>query len=298
MKTERLNTLPLPDAFAELVDGRVLMQLIDMAIHEDLGRRGDVTSAICIDETATTTARMRARKPGRLAGVGIAALIAKRYDQQVTTAPHLRDGAVVDAGGTIAAITGPLRSILAAERVMLNMVSHLSGIATLTGQYVEAIGGTPARIYDTRKTLPGYRGLAKYAVRCGGGHCHRIGLYDAVLLKDNHLTAQPDLPAAISRARALQPLPDFIEVEVDTLEQLEHVLACDVDLVLLDNMTTDQLIEAVGMRGRINPGVELEASGGVNLKTVRAIAETGVDRIAVGALTHSAPALDIGLDID
>lgn len=298
MTGEQLNTLPLTELFKHLIDNRSLIRLIDMAIAEDLGRRGDITSRVSIDADRTGRAMMRARAAGRLAGVTSAALIAKRYDPRLSMRPFIEDGSAIDAGGALAEIQGPLRSLLAAERVMLNMVSHLSGIATLTGRYVEAVAGTTARIYDTRKTLPGYRGLAKYAVRCGGGCCHRIGLYDAVLLKDNHLASGTDLSEAIAQARAAEPPPDFIEVEVDTLEQLERVLAHEVDIVLLDNMTNDQLIEAVGLRGKLNPGTLLEASGGVQLDTVRGIAETGVDRIAVGQLTHSAPALDIGLDID
>jgi len=298
MTSEQLNTLPLDDLFKDLIDGRLLTRLIDAAMTEDLGRGGDVTSQVGIDANRAGRATMRARTAGRLAGVTVAALIAKRYDPRLNVRTFIKDGSPIDADGALAEIQGPRRSLLAAERVVVNMVSHLSGIATLTGHYVAAVAETPARIYDTRKTLPGYRGLAKYAVRCGGGRCHRIGLYDAVLLKDNHLASEMDLAEAIARARAAESAPDFVEVEVDTLEQLQQALACDVDIVLLDNMSTDQLIEAVGLRGKLNPGVLLEASGGVQLDTVRGIAETGVDRIAVGQLTHSAPALDIGLDID
>jgi nicotinate-nucleotide pyrophosphorylase (carboxylating) len=190
------------------------------------------------------------------------------------------------------------------ERVALNFCTHLSGIATLTSAFVDAVRGTKAGIYDTRKTIPGLRGLAKYAVACGGGRNHRIGLYDAVLVKDNHIAHVPTaqlaaaMSAGIAKARAMQPRPVFVEIEVDNLAQLEEVLRCDVDIILLDNMTPSQMQQAVSLRNRIAPRIELEASGGITLANVRAAAETGVDRIAIGALTHSAVALDLGLDID
>jgi nicotinate-nucleotide pyrophosphorylase (carboxylating) len=206
-------------------------------------------------------------------------------------------------GDVIAKLTGSLRSILTIERVALNFLTHLSGIATLTRHYVAGVQDTSAKIYDTRKTLPGLRGLEKYAVTCGGGYSHRIGLYDAVLVKDNHLAHVPakklqaSLGKAITKARRAEPPPDFIEVEVDTLEQFRQVLACKVDVILLDNMTNTQLRKAVQLRNKNAPQIQLEASGGVTMQTVSKIASTGVDRIAVGAITHSAPALDIALDI-
>jgi nicotinate-nucleotide pyrophosphorylase (carboxylating) len=294
MRRMQINQMPLPEAFVALVDDRWLMRLIDAAIDEDLAERGDLTSQISIDPAATSGAQLRTRVEGQIAGLGVAAQIAKRYDQRLTFRRCLADGDAVAGGQVLAEVTGPTRSLLAAERVMLNMLSYLSGIATLTGRYVDAVGGTNARIYDTRKTLPGYRVLAKYAVRCGGGCCHRIGLYDAVLVKDNHLAAAGSINAAVERARSLSP--DFVEIEVDTLDQLREALTCDVDIVLLDNMPADQLAEAVAIRDKAKTDVQLEASGGVSLESVRAIAEAGVDRIAIGALTHSAPALDIGLD--
>lgn len=294
MTSEQINSMPLPDAFVALVEHRWLVRLLDAAIDEDLAGRGDLTSQISIDEAATSTAQMRTRSDGRIAGLCVAAQIAKRYDQRLTFHTKAADGDPVTAGQVLAEVAGPTRSLLAAERVMLNMLSYLSGIATLTGRYVEAVAGTNTRIYDTRKTLPGYRGLAKYAVRCGGGFCHRIGLYDAVLVKDNHLAAAGSIDPAVERARSLSP--DFVEIEVDTLDQLREALACDVDIVLLDNMSTAQLADAVAIRDEAKPGVQLEASGGVTMESVRAIAESGVDRIAIGALTHSAAALDIGLD--
>ncbi|MBI1370631.1 MAG: carboxylating nicotinate-nucleotide diphosphorylase [Planctomycetes bacterium] len=274
-----------------------------MAAAEDLDQAGDITSMVCIDASASATATFHARKHGRLAGAVLLARIARHYGDHLTVTDWIADGEALSPGDAIASISGPLRDLLSAERVMLNFVCRLSGIATLTARYVEAAAGTRARIFDTRKTTPGYRGLEKYAVRCGGGHCHRIGLYDAVLIKDNHVAHlaaagfDKPLDEAIRRARALKPPPAFIEVEVDRLDQLRSVLTKDVDMVLLDNMDRATMREAVKRRDQTKPGIELEASGGVNLDTVGAIAGTGVDRISVGALTHSAPALDIGLDM-
>ena len=284
--------------------------LIARARREDLGPDNlDITAAVFLPRDRDTVAVMHARKPGRLAGAALLPAIARTYDPAIQMEPAATDGDALNAGQPVATFRGPLRSVLAMERIALNFCTHLSGIASLTAQYVAAVAGTKAKIYDTRKTIPGLRGLAKYAVACGGGHNHRIGLYDAVLVKDNHIAHIPPaqlataLKDAIGRARAWQPTsqrPSFVEVEVDTLAQLEIVLACDVDIVLLDNMTPAQMREAVALRDRVAPGgrIELEASGGVNLLSVRAIAETGVERIAVGALTHSAASLDLGLDID
>jgi nicotinate-nucleotide pyrophosphorylase (carboxylating) len=303
MKLRNVNLLPLPEAFARLVRFPELHALIESAKREDMGTAGDITSAALVPADAVATAQISARKAGILCGIPLLPLIAAAYDTRLEVAVPLPDGARLAPGDIIAELRGPLRSVLSAERVVLNFLTHLSGIATATARYVEAIAGTRAKIYDTRKTVPGLRGLQKYAVRCGGGFCHRIGLYDAVLVKDNHIAHIPasflgaQLETAINAARRLDPRPDFVEVEVDTLQQLRVVLSCDVDVVLLDNMGLDQMREAVAIRGKVNPGVQLEASGGVNLDSVRAIAETGVERIAVGAITHSAPALDIGLDI-
>ncbi len=282
--------------------------LIARARQEDLGPENlDITCAVFLPHDRPTVAVMHARKPGRLAGAALLPVVARTYDPAVQVELAAHDGSALAPRQTVATFRGPLRSVLAMERIALNFCTHLSGIATLTAQYVETVAGTKAKIYDTRKTIPGLRGLAKYAVACGGGHNHRIGLYDAVLVKDNHIAHIPPaqlaaaLSDAISRARAWQPAsqrPSFVEVEVDTLAQLEIVLACDVDIVLLDNMTPAQMRQAVTLRNRIAPRVELEASGGVNLASVRAIAESGVERIAIGALTHSAVALDLGLDID
>ncbi len=218
--------------------------------------------------------------------------------------PQIADGSPVEKGTCAGIIEGPARGLLAAERILLNLLGRLSGIATLTRQYVAAVAGTKARIYDTRKTTPGWRRLEKYAVRCGGGSNHRSGLFDAVLIKDNHLAlgarsavGQPRYsPAeAVARARQLNNAM-IVEIEVDTLAQLDNVLPASPDIVLLDNMSPAELAAAVARRNACNPAVELEASGGVNLESVRKIAEAGVDRISVGALTHSAVALDFGLD--
>jgi nicotinate-nucleotide pyrophosphorylase (carboxylating) len=222
----------------------------------------------------------------------------KTINSRVVYEPLVHDGVTLTPGPRIATVEGPMASILVGERTALNFLQHLSGIATQTRRYVDAIAGLPCRILDTRKTTPGWRLLEKYAVRCGGGHNHRLGLYDGILIKDNHLAALGGelsrVPALLAAQRAGDSIP--VEIEVETLNQLDEALAYGPDIILLDNMTLDQLREAVGRRNGVAPNVLLEASGGVNLTTVRAIAETGVDRISVGALTHSAPALDIALD--
>jgi nicotinate-nucleotide pyrophosphorylase (carboxylating) len=216
------------------------------------------------------------------------------------------DGAACGTGDLLGTLSGELRAILAVERTLLNLLGRAGGVATLTRRYVEAVAGTRAAIFDTRKTMPGLRALDKYAVGCGGGRMHRVGLYDAVLIKDNHLAhvALADLPrriAAAARAARAQRDLRFVEVEVDTLEQLGALLELPegtIDIVLLDNMMVSQLVEAVSLRDRRQPRLRLEASGGISLSTVRAVAETGVERISVGALTHSAAALELGLDIE
>lgn len=277
-------------------------QLLTLALNEDLGpdpRTGDLTSRALIPTDATGNAAFVARVPGVLAGLPAVALTLAAVDPRLTLEPLLQDGAPLTPGSRIAVVRGPLASLLTAERTALNIFQHLSGVASMTGRYVDAVAGTRALILDTRKTLPGWRLLDKYAVRCGGGHNHRLGLNDGILIKDNHLAAgaQPlPIAEAVRRARAASPPGVPVELEVDTLAQFDEALACAPDIVLLDNMTNEQMREAVARRDRVAPGVLLEASGGVHLTTVRGIAETGVDRISVGALTHSAPALDIGLD--
>jgi nicotinate-nucleotide pyrophosphorylase (carboxylating) len=263
------------------------------ALAEDLGRAGDITSALTIPDAARASARLVARKPGRLAGLACAATAFRLVDPELRFTPVLSDGDVVTAGTVLASVEGRARAILAGERVALNFLGHLSGVATATAALVEAVAGTGARITCTRKTIPGLRALQKYAVRCGGGLNHRFGLDDAVLVKDNHIAAAGGIAPALARLRQGLGHMVKVEVEVDTLRQLEEALAAGVDAVLLDNMDLPTLRQAVALaKGR----VVLEASGNVTLGTVRAIAETGVDRISSGAITHSAPNLDIGLD--
>ena len=279
-------------------------ELVACARREDLGPEArDLTSELFIPGELRGVARFVARQAGCLAGAALLPVVMRHYDAGVTLEAPLADGSELAAGSSIATIAGPMRSLLALERVALNFLTHLSGIASLTRRYVHLAAGHRAVICDTRKTLPGLRHLEKYAVVCGGGISHRMGLYDAVLIKDNHLAhlGLEDLGQAVrlavERAKTARPAPAFVEVEVDSLAQLERVLASGADMVLLDNMAPEQMVQAVQRRDRIRPGVLLEASGGINLQTVRAIAESGVDRISIGALTHSAPALDIGLDV-
>ncbi len=273
-------------------------RLIEFAIVEDLGATGDRTSLATIPATTHGAAAFVARCPGVLAGLPAAAMVAHAIDPTIAFTVIVHDGAVVTQGLKLAMVSGSLRAILAAERIALNFLQRLSGVATLTRRFVDAVAGTQTRILDTRKTTPGWRLLEKYAVRMGGGANHRMGLYDGVLIKDNHLAGLGgDIKKAIETAREYpgnHGLP--VEVEVDTLEQLEIALGARADIVLLDNMNRDQLRTAVNLRDAKAPGILLEASGGVNLETVQEIAATGVDRISVGALTHSAPALDIALD--
>jgi nicotinate-nucleotide pyrophosphorylase (carboxylating) len=218
--------------------------------------------------------------------------------------PHLADGERMERGSLIAEVTGPVRSILTLERTALNFLQRLSGIASLTAQFVAALESTSAAIYDTRKTTPGWRVLEKYAVRCGGGRNHRLGLYDAILIKDNHLAALQSqgcsnpIAAAVAAARAHARARAVIEIEVDSLDQLDCALRCGPDIILVDNLGPEALVEAVRRRNSIAPSIELEASGGVTLETVAALSRTGVNRISVGTLTHSAPALDIALDLE
>ncbi|MEZ6192211.1 MAG: carboxylating nicotinate-nucleotide diphosphorylase [Phycisphaerales bacterium] len=293
-----------PPALDDYVLADELADLIRRARAEDLGPDGiDVTSALFIPADLTACASVVARKPGYLAGASLLNRVVNAYDPHISVEIMSPDGSAIKPGQTVATLTGPLRSILTAERVALNFMTMLSGVATLTARYVEETTGTRAKVYDTRKTLPGLRGLQKYAVACGGGATHRMGLYDAVLLKDNHL-AHVDadnltmaVAEAVLKCRSAHPGLKFVMIEVDTLAQLDQVLPTGIDIVLLDNMTTAQLTQAVKLRDKTAPKVELEASGGVTLDTIRAIAQTGMDRISVGALTHSAPALDLGLDI-
>lgn len=265
------------------------------ALAEDLGLAGDITTDSTIAHDMMATAVFAARKPGVIAGLDVAAAAFRHLDPGTSFRKLVGDGTRVEAGALLARVSGRARVLLTAERVALNFLGRMSGIATLTRRYVDAIEGTRAHIIDTRKTTPGLRAFEKYAVRAGGGMNHRIGLFDAVLIKDNHIAVCGGIGPAVAAARARAGHMVKVEIEVDDLTQLAEALAHPIDAVLLDNMTPDQLAEAVRMvAGR----AITEASGGVNLDTVRAIAEAGVDLISVGALTHSAPVLDIGLDIE
>jgi nicotinate-nucleotide pyrophosphorylase (carboxylating) len=266
------------------------------ALAEDVGS-GDVTTLSTVPAEAMASAVMVAREPLVACGLPLAEAVFREVSATLHIERVAKDGQQVNIGQTLLTIHGPARSILTAERVALNFAQRLSGVATLTARFVQAVAGTGAQILDTRKTTPGWRRLEKYAVQCGGGVNHRLGLFDRVLIKDNHLASLRDeLPNAIEAAvrRARAQFPDLeVEVEADTLEQVMQAVAAGADCILLDNMSNDDLRAAVKL---VNRSAKTEASGGVNLSTVRAIAETGVDFISVGALTHSAPAVDIALD--
>ncbi len=268
--------------------------IIRAALAEDLGRAGDITTDSIIPADATATARIAARKDGRVAGLDAALIAFRLLDPAVSIAVEHADGADVRPGGTIATVSGKARALLTAERTALNILGRLSGIATATRALVREVEGTNARIVCTRKTTPGLRVLEKHAVKLGGGFNHRFGLDDAVLIKDNHIAVAGGVRAAVERVRASIGHMVKVEVEVDTLDQLDELLGLPVDVVLLDNMDPDTLRRAVR---RIDGRLLTEASGNVTLATVRAIAKSGVDMISCGWLTHSAPNLDIGLDI-
>lgn len=278
--------------------------LIQLAINEDLGS-GDVTSEILFNDNEMDRANLVSREEIIVCGMDVIAEVLRLYDERLKLKVKINDGEAAHVGSKLGVIEGPMRSMLSAERVVLNFLQRLSGIATTTRKYVFAIQGTKAKIYDTRKTLPGWRVLEKYAVLCGGGHNHRTGLYDGILIKDNHLAQlgrnfQPKLKKTIENAKAKKGIK-FISVEVDHVDdQLNYVLEIPgIDIVLLDNMGQWQLRHAVEMRDTMcgkNKKPLLEASGNVSLNNVSAIAQCGVDRIAVGAITHSATSVDIGLD--
>ena len=289
-------------------------KLLQLAVAEDLGEAGDWTTAAVVPEDTFGRARVVAREPGIVAGLPAVESTLREIDPCLQWKPEREDGQPVEPSDRIGMIEGPARGLLVAERLLLNVLGRLSGIATLTRKYVDAVEGAKARIYDTRKTTPGWRRLEKYAVRCGGGWNHRSGLFEAVLIKDNHLTigagSAPGAAAGYSPAEAVARARRFlqhraaesaggemiVEVEVDTLRQLDNVLPAGPDIVLLDNMRPAQLRKAAARRDACNPAIELEASGQIDLKRVRRIAQTGVERISVGALTHSAAWLDLALD--
>lgn len=271
-----------------------LDQVIEAALMEDIGER-DITSGLTVPPDVTTDFVLRARQDLVACGVAIAMQVFEKADMRIQTEPQFAEGDVVKAGEVMLSGSGPAHAVLTAERVALNYLQYLCGIATETRKYVDAIAGCKAVILDTRKTLPQYRSMAKYAVKTGGGQNHRWGLHDGILIKDNHIALCGSLKEAVTKAKEGAPKGMRVEVECDTLEQAEEALAAGADMLLLDNMSTEQLRQAVAMvQGR----APLEASGNVNLQTVRAIAETGVDYISVGRLTHSVTACDIGLDMD
>jgi nicotinate-nucleotide pyrophosphorylase (carboxylating) len=266
--------------------------LIELAVAEDIGP-GDVTSRATLPAELTLRARIVSKAEGVIAGLPVAEAVFTRVDPQLRFAAHVADGCCVAPGDLVAEVSGPGQAMLAAERLALNFLQHLSGIATLTRRFVDAVAGTGATILDTRKTLPGYRVLEKYAVRMGGGQNHRMALFDMLLVKDNHIEAAGSITAAVEQAHDAYPeLP--LEVEVKDLDELAEALALPVDRIMLDNMTLEQMREAVE---RTAGRIALEASGNVNIARVAAIAETGVDYISVGALTHSAPALDLSMQV-
>ena len=284
----------MPDDPRSPLPPSVIEEAVRRALAEDLGRAGDITSAATIPEGTNARAKLVARKPGVIAGLACAAESFRQLDPSISFRAKLQDGGRADAGALVAEVEGPARAVLAGERVALNFVGHLSGIATLTAAFVAKVAHTKAKIVDTRKTLPGLRALEKYAVRCGGGANHRLGLYDMVLIKDNHIAVAGGVRAALERVRAAGPAVK-VEIEVGSLDQLAEVLKVGgADQVLLDNMYPPTIKRAVEMA---KGSVLLEASGGVSLDNVAAIAETGVDVISIGALTQSAPALDVALDV-
>ena len=272
----------------------LIEEIIDRTLAEDLGRAGDITTLATIPASARARAVIAAREAGVIAGSDLAIAAFRRMDSSIRFDTHLPDGTPIAAGDVALAIEGPARAILSAERTALNFMGRLSGIASLTARYVDAVKHTKARIVCTRKTTPGLRAFEKHAVRCGGGFNHRFGLDDAILIKDNHIAVAGGVVPALRAAKAFAGHLVKIEIEVDTLDQLDEVINEGADVVLLDNMSPAQLKDAVT---RVKGRMLTEASGGVTLSSVAAIAESGVDMISVGALTHSAKVLDLGLDI-
>lgn len=290
---------------SKLLNRMQIRRLWEQALAED-GFERDVTSLIAVSESVTGTAQLVAKSPGVFGGSVMFDVLSEALPGRVTIAATVEDGAALSPGLVIATIQGPLRLLLGVERTLLNFLQRLCGVATLTRRYVDAVAGTGAKIYDTRKTVPGWRELDKYAVRCGGGSNHRSGLHDAILVKDNHIAGVETARLAscaldmLNQAILLNPPPSFVEFEVDTLDQLGELLkVVGIDVILLDNFTIDQMRAAVRLRDEfgLKGKVQLEASGGISLDSLRAIAETGIERIAVGAITHSAPAVDISMEI-
>jgi len=271
---------------------------VDAALREDLGRAGDVTSNATVPANAVASCVLSTRQSGYLAGIDLAKAAFMALDPQIIFDVAVDDGERVEAGDALARIKGNARAILAAERVALNFLMRMSGIATQTARYAQEIAHTNARVTCTRKTVPGHRALDKYAVACGGGSNHRFGLDDAILIKDNHIAVVGGVATAVERARAFAGHLLKVEIEVDTLDQFREALKAQPDVILLDNMTNDQLAEAVGARDVQGRSIVLEASGNVRLETIQEIAETGVDYISTSRITMAAPTLDVGLDME
>lgn len=271
-------------------------EIVELALREDIGT-GDITTNSTVPASATARGTFRAKAPGVLSGLDATAAVFAAVDPTVRFEPKLSNGDAFEVGDVLAVVHGPARSVLTGERVALNFLQRLSGVATATRRYVDAVAGTGARIIDTRKTTPGMRLLEKAAIRDGGGHNHRVGLSDGILIKDNHLAAigADSIRRSIQAAREAAPHTLKVEVEVTSLEQLEEALDVQAEVIMLDNMDPDTMREAVQ---RVNGRAQLEASGGITFESVRAVAETGVDLISVGALTHSAPAVDISLQFE
>lgn len=306
-----LNALTLPELYKTLSQSGLVRRLLELAREEDLGIAGDVTSLASVSPSLRSRAQIVARQPGVISGLAVVPELVSLFAPSIRAELRVADGTITtQPSTTIAVLEGSRRELLGIERTLLNVIGRMSGVATTAHRFVAALkhgGPLRAEVYDTRKTTPGLRVLEKYAVRCGGARCHRIGLFDAMLVKDNHIAGVSvgELPEVIRRAsqaaRAIQPDLSFVQVEVDSLDQLGAILTLPrgvVDIVLLDNMNLSQLSEAVRLRDASESRPALEASGGVRLDSVRAIGETGVDRISAGAITHGAVWLDIAMDID
>jgi nicotinate-nucleotide pyrophosphorylase (carboxylating) len=291
-----------PPVFEQTARERAQM-LIDMALDEDLGHAGDITSKSTIPEAAESVGRFVARREGIVSGIPIVGMIAERFRPFIVWKPFVSDGDHISPGEVLGEVRGQTRAILALERISLNFLQRLSGIASMTRRFVDQTQGTKAKILDTRKTIPGWRVLEKYAVECGGGQNHRMGLHDAILIKDNHLAALAatgcvkPVTEAVQRAKAFSKTDNvMVTIEVDSIDQLDEALAAVPDCILLDNFTPEMAKIAVEHRDRVAVDVLLEISGGLTLDRIAEYSAIGVDRLSVGALTHSAPALDIALD--
>ncbi len=267
--------------------------VLELALREDIGS-GDITTGSIVPEDAVLTGEIRAKGTGVISGIGLCCEVFRKLDPDCAWEEIVNDGDRVSPGDTLARVTGKARAILSAERTALNILQKMSGISTLTSLFVEAVAGSGVKIKDTRKTLPGLRWISKYAVAAGGGHNHRAGLYDGVLIKDNHIKAAGSIAAAVGKARENVGEDFSVEVETKTMEQVKEAVSCGVDVIMLDNMDVREIEEAVGL---IDRRALVEVSGGVTLENVKGMARSGVDFISVGALTHSAPCLDISFDV-